>query len=242
MEIKEMKDIPLDKHKIDLLVYGKGGTGKTILGSTFPRPIYIDVEGGLLSVRKKKVSFLSCHRPVSSSTGETNFLAWWQEIKKATAMAISSPNHDSIIIDSFSSVYDALLGAVEGSPQVRTKGGEVDGYKKWDLLWEWALNYISLLRGCDKNTLFICGETFDQDDTGRAFFYPSLIGKGKSKTIHYFDEFYHSEVETKGERIEYKLRIRPSGQYTAKSRVLSEGDSTSLINPNYEDVKKLLMK
>ena len=151
---------------------------------------------------------------------------------------MSSTEHDSIIIDSFSGVFDAMLGAVEFAPEIRTKGGEVDGYKKWGLLWEWTLNYIALVRGSSKNVLFICGEAFDQDNSGRAFFHPSLVGKAKSNIAHYFDEFYHSEV--KGG--EYKLLIRPEGLYTAKSRVLDKGDPTKYINPYYQDIKTLLVK
>lgn len=231
MEIQQMKDIKLDSHKMDVLVYGKAGTGKTVLGSTFPKPIFIDTESGLLSVRKKDIAFLSCKR-------SENKVAWWKEIKEATALAVSSPDHESIIIDSFSGVFDAMLGAVEFAQEIRTKGGEVDGYKKWGLLWEWTLNYIALVRGSNKNVLFICGEAFDQDNSGRAFFYPSLVGKAKSNIAHYFDEFYHSEI--KGG--EYKLLIRPTGLYTAKSRVLDKGDSRTHIKMHFQDIKTLLVK
>jgi len=205
MEIQQMKDIKLESHKIDVMVYGKAGTGKTVLGSTFPRPIFIDTEAGLLSVRKKDISFLSCPR-------RENKLGWWQDILKATTIAINSTEHDSIIIDSFSGLYDAMLGAIEAQPTLTvSQQGKQDGFKKWTLLWERALNYIALVRGSTKNTLFICGEAFDQDDTGRAFFHPSLIGQGKTKTAHYFDEVYHSEILDKGKESIYQLRIRPTG-------------------------------
>jgi len=236
MEIQKMKDIKLESHKIDVLVYGKAGTGKTVLGSTFPTPIFIDTEGGLLSIRKKDIDFLECRRI-------ENKLLWWQNIKKATALAISSTEHQSIVIDSFSGVYEAMLGAIESQPALTSTGqGKQDGFKKWTLLWEWALNYIALLRGSTKNTLFICGESFDQDDSGRAFFYPALTGQGKAKTAHYFDEFYHSEIVTKGKDTDYKLLVRALGLYTAKSRLLDKSDKRTHINQHYQDIKTLLVK
>lgn len=39
--------------KIKILVYGESGTGKTRFASTFPKPIFLDVEEGLASVVKK---------------------------------------------------------------------------------------------------------------------------------------------------------------------------------------------
>lgn len=236
LKIEQMKDIKLEDRKIDVLVYGKAGTGKTVLGSTFPSPIFIDTEGGLLSIRKRDISFIECER-------SENKLLWWSEIKEATKLAINSPDHSSIVIDSFSGVYDAMLGAIEATPSLTvSQQGKQDGFKKWVLLWEWALNYIALLRGSSKNTLFICGETFDQDDSGRAFFHPSLTGQGKAKTAHYFDEYYHAEIVSQGSESLYKLLIRPKGLYTAKSRVLDKGDKTTHINPHYQDIKTLLLK
>jgi len=236
MEIQEMSNIKLESHKMDVFIYGKAGTGKTVLGSTFPRPIYIDTEAGLLSVRKKDISFLTCKR-------SDNKLGWWQDIKKATGLAMSSPDHDSIIIDSFSGVYDAMLGAIEAQPALTvSQQGKQDGFKKWTLLWEWALNYIALVRGSTKNTLFICGEAFDQDDTGRAFFHPSLIGQGKTKAAHYFDEVYRSEILDKGKESTYRLRIRPTDLHMAKSRVLDKADSTTHIKMHFQDIKSMLLK
>ena len=80
MEIKQTKDIK--DPKVDALVYGRAGTGKTLLGGTFPNPIFVDTDNGLLSLRKKDVAFISCHR----KDGGT----WWNDVREATKLALDS--------------------------------------------------------------------------------------------------------------------------------------------------------
>jgi hypothetical protein len=38
--------------RIKILLYGLSGMGKTTMAATFPKPIFLDLEGGMLSVRK----------------------------------------------------------------------------------------------------------------------------------------------------------------------------------------------
>lgn len=40
--------------RLKVLLYGISGTGKTTMAATFPRPLFLDLEGGMLSVRKYK--------------------------------------------------------------------------------------------------------------------------------------------------------------------------------------------
>lgn len=40
--------------RIKALLYGVSGTGKTTMAATFPRPVFLDLEGGMLSVREHK--------------------------------------------------------------------------------------------------------------------------------------------------------------------------------------------
>lgn len=38
--------------RLKVMLYGVSGTGKTTMAATFPRPVFLDMEGGMLSVRK----------------------------------------------------------------------------------------------------------------------------------------------------------------------------------------------
>ncbi len=55
MEILKTKDIK--DPKVDALIYGRAGTGKTLLGGTFPNPIFVDTDNRLTIPKKKECSF-----------------------------------------------------------------------------------------------------------------------------------------------------------------------------------------
>ena len=58
MEIKNAKNLTAADVKLSAAVYGKSGTGKTTFGASFPKPFFLDIDGGLLSVRGQDVSYI----------------------------------------------------------------------------------------------------------------------------------------------------------------------------------------
>ena len=227
MEILHTKDIK--DPKVDALVYGRAGTGKTLLGGTFPKPIFVDTDNGLLSLRRKDVSFISCHR--------TEGATWWNSVREATKLAIDSPDHDSIIIDSFPLVCEAMLLSI--CSQNRKSKPTFD---EWVGLWNGTQEYIAMVRASSKNSLFICGEVFERDEiSGRVWCLPALQGQARTKVDHLFDEIYHAETEmASGKPASYKLLIRPDGISTAKSRALSATSTINTIDPHFANIKNLI--
>lgn len=74
-----------------LLVYGASGCGKTTFAATFPRPLFVDCEGGLLSVRDRGVDFVSCR---SSA-----------EVAEAIETVRSAQDrYDTVVVDSLTEV------------------------------------------------------------------------------------------------------------------------------------------
>ncbi len=226
MEILKTKDIK--DPKVDALVYGRAGTGKTLLGGTFPNPIFVDTDNGLLSLRKKDVAFISCHR----KDGGT----WWNEVREATKLALDS-NYESVIIDSFPLVCEAMLASI-CSQNRKTK----PTFDEWVALWNGTQEYIAMVRASTKNSLFICGEQFERNEiTGQVWCLPALQGQARTKVDHLFDEIYHAETEmVSGKPAKYSLLVRPDGTSTAKSRALSATATTSSIDPHYQSIKNLI--
>ena len=224
MSTKSMKD-----PKVDALVYGRAGTGKTLLGGTFPKPIIVDTNNGLLSLRKKDVSFISCHRKEGA--------IWWNEVREATKLALESKDHESIIIDAFPLVCEAMLLSI--CSQNRKQKPTFD---EWVALWNGTQEYIAMVRASKKNSLFICGETFERDEiSGKVWCLPSLQGQARTKVDHLFDEIYHAEaIMTSGKPAKYSLLIRPDGISTAKSRALSATSDINSIDPHYQSIKNLI--
>jgi|TARA_R110000823_G_scaffold188030_1_gene320171 hypothetical protein len=227
MEILHTKDIK--DPKVDALVYGRAGTGKTLLGSTFPKPIFVDTDNGLLSLRKKDVSFISCHR--------SDGAVWWNSIREATKLAIASKDHDSIVIDSFPLVCEAMLLSI--CSQNRKSKPTFD---EWVALWNGTQEYIAMVRASPKNSLFICGEQFERDEnSGKVWCLPALQGQARTKVDHLFDEIYHAEAAmASGKPAKYSLLIRPDGISTAKSRALPATSDINSIEPHFMNIKNLI--
>ncbi len=227
MQILHTKDIK--DPKVDALVYGRAGTGKTLLGSTFPKPIFVDTDNGLLSLRKKDVSFISCHRQDPAT--------WWNAVREATKLALDSADHDSIIIDSFPLVCEAMLGSI--CSQNRKPKPTFD---EWVGLWNGTQEYIAMVRASSKNSLFICGEQFERDEnSGKVWCLPSLQGQARTKVDHLFDEIYHAEAAmVTGKPAKYSLLIRPDGISTAKSRALPATSEINSIEPHFMNIKNLI--
>ena len=49
------KDLTFDALKLKVLVYGESGTGKTLFAGTFPKPLFFDFDGGMLTLRGKDI-------------------------------------------------------------------------------------------------------------------------------------------------------------------------------------------
>ena len=226
MEILKTKDIK--DPKVDALVYGRAGTGKTLLGGTFPNPIFVDTDNGLLSLRKKDVAFISCHR----KDGGT----WGNDVREATKLALDS-NYESVIIDSFPLVCEAMLASI-CSQNRKTK----PTFDEWVALWNGTQEFIAMVRASSKNSLFICGEQFERNEiTGQVWCLPSLQGQARTKVDHLFDEIYHAETEmVTGKPAKYSLLIRPDGTASAKSRALSATSQINSIEPHFMNIKNLI--
>ena len=97
MKIKNAKDMDSSSIKLSATVYGKAGTGKTTLGATFPKPFFLDLNKGLLSIRGRNVDYVELY----DST--------WVEIQDTLDEAIKSQDHESIVIDSMGEVAEICM-------------------------------------------------------------------------------------------------------------------------------------
>lgn len=80
------------------LVYGASGSGKTTAAATFPRPLFVDCEGGLLSVQALGVDYLRC-----GSVGD---------VVEALSMARTHAGEfDTVVVDSLTEVARLVVEA-----------------------------------------------------------------------------------------------------------------------------------
>ena len=228
MDIKNAKDLTSSDVKLSAAVYGKSGTGKTTFGASFPKPFFLDIDGGLLSVRGQDVNYVD----LTPGRGVT-----WPNILDAIAEG-KKGDYESIIVDSLTGLADLCMESVL---QLNRRSGQKPNFDDWAAYANKVKDFIVRLLASGKNTLLICHEAPDKDElTGHVWMLPAIQGQMKSRISNYFDEFYHAEVEqTHGKPANYRLLARPSSIYTAKSRLLPRDTESSYLVPSFQSLINL---
>lgn len=97
-----------------VLLYGTSGSGKTVLASTFPKPLFIDMEGGMASIADKKpLRYPKDPKQVVSTLKE---LRKAYEVCKAALDAGDAP-FETIVLDSVSEMQELVMLDVLGTFQ-----------------------------------------------------------------------------------------------------------------------------
>ena len=228
MDIKNAKDLTASDVKLSAAVYGKSGTGKTTFGASFPKPFFLDIDGGLLSVRGQDVSYID----LTPGRGVT-----WPNILDAIAEG-KKDDYESIIVDSLTGLADLCMESVL---QLNRRSGQKPNFDDWAAYANKTKDFLVRLLASGKNVLLICHEAPDKDElTGHVWMLPAIQGQMKSRISNYFDEFYHAEVEqTHGKPANYRLLARPSSIYTAKSRLLPRDTESSYLVPSFQSLINL---
>ena len=223
MKIKNAKNMDSSTIKLSATVYGKAGTGKTTLGATFPNPFFLDLNKGLLSIRGSDVAYVELY--------DSSFV----EINDVLDETIRS-DYESIIIDSMSEVAEICMKHI-----CQLNRRQKPEFSDWEAFYQGMKSFIMKVRNSGKHILCICHEDVQKEEaTGRIFIKPAFQGQLKNKYTAFFDEVYHSEVETVfGKPSIYKLLSRSSGIYEAKSRLLNKNTLESYLTPHFNELIKM---
>ncbi len=232
MIVKNSSDITTKSIKLKAAVYGKSGTGKTTFGSTFPKPIFLDLDQGMLSTRGTECHYIPLPRPQDSRTGNTLYNQWWNEVKEARDFALTDKDSESIIVDSMTWVGEACLGSIVGMRK--------PGFDDWTAFYNKMRDFTFTIKGSDKNCLFICHDQIEKDElAGKVWMFPMIQGQMRQKFGDLFDEFYYSDVVDVAGKQEYRLLCRSTSIFTAKSRLLKRDDPRKHLPPSYSEIIKL---
>jgi hypothetical protein len=146
MALKAKAPIDVIPTKPKFMISGESGVGKTFFALDFPKPYFIDCEGG--ATREQYQEKLKKSRGVyfGKDEGSQDFKAVIDEVK-----ALTSTKHEykTLIIDSFTYLY--MLEAAEAE----SKGGSDFGRDK-KMANIPTRQLISVLEKCDLNIILIC--------------------------------------------------------------------------------------
>lgn len=88
-------DSAIESKRIKMLLYGLSGMGKTTMAATFPRPLFLDLEGGMLSTRRVKPVLRYPKNPSESIRTYPQVVDFYNLV-----VSEKNPQFDTIVIDS----------------------------------------------------------------------------------------------------------------------------------------------
>lgn len=189
---------------IKLLVYGGSGMGKTVLGASAPRPLFLSAEKGLLSLRRMNLPYIDIDS--------------LKKLREAFDFCYSpkSAQFDTIILDSLSEVAEITLAerkALNKDP--RKAYGEMS-----DIVTQIVKDFRDMPR---KHVVLICKQGTAVDGLTQArYSLPSFPGKQLEQDAPYwFDGVFQLTTFTDPQQpgvIVRALRTQPDQYNQAKDR------------------------
>jgi hypothetical protein len=130
--------------KLKALIIGGPGTGKTAWASTWPKPIYLDVEGGLASVAHQEVPYIT----INNSQDMEQAL---QFLKVESGKPEDQREYHTVIIDT----ADAYQRKCKTEWMVKNRQESFTGYEAWGFLTTKSSTMLTRLQNLDMNVVVI---------------------------------------------------------------------------------------
>ncbi len=161
MKVQNTGDINLSISSF--LIYGKSGKGKTTFAASFPKPLFLDFDDGMASVKDKKVDYI----PMRNAQEFSQFL---------TGMSAFG-GYETLVIDSLT-----MLTEIEMEKQLLLNKRKRPTLNEWgNLVYDCKEMLMRLLREYKKYfkyIIFVCHEEQIQDElTQEVIIRPLLPGK-----------------------------------------------------------------
>jgi hypothetical protein len=160
--ITSTKDMALDYAKV--VLYGPPGSGKTTAAATWPKPLFLSAESGLLSIRDKAIDVWTIDQ--------------WEDLEGAFKF-LKHEKHEylSVVIDSLTEVQKKLNEyIVRAFPNVKRGYTDLVSESDWGANIDKMRKLCRAFRDLPMNVVFI---TLNQDVEvdGEAVTRPALNGK-----------------------------------------------------------------
>lgn len=230
MEIKNTRDYDVVP-TINMLVYGRGGTGKSTFGSTFPKPLFLDFENGVKYFKQRGIEV-----PVI----QFDKFPTHEEQAKLVAYA-KADSFETIVIDPIGEAMEKLIKDTDlvGGSKYRQSGGEPT-MTGWGKIKDEMRSFLKGMRDTGKNVV-ITAHTTEVQDGETLKQRPLLATKLVDELIAMVDIVGYLDVVKDSEGEEKRvIRVNPSDdKFDAKDRT---GALPTLIKPEYEWIKNQIVE
>jgi hypothetical protein len=161
-----------NESRVRLLVYGESGVGKTVLASTFPKPVFLDIDDGMASVTPGKAARW--------------FISTWAEMYEKVALLLSThPDdipYDTIVIDNLNELQSlAMKHIVTAFPTVKRAYGSQPGMSDYGMMMNIVDDMVRGLKSLEKRVIFLAQVKPREFETDLVM--PQMVGKNTSQNI-----------------------------------------------------------
>ena len=246
---------------IKINLYGKSGTGKTTLWSTFPSPILAIVcSGSMKPGELRSINTKENRKRIQQVTIQNSL-----EIKELIDFQKETEKFKTIVLDHASGLQDFVLKEILGLDELPAQSSW--GMAKQQDWGQCGLRMKELLRallGLDCNVVIVAQERDFNADTESDLLMPfvasaltpSVVGwlnptcdyicqtfiRQKTKTVTRKIGGKTTTTTQKGKGVEYCLRTAPDEIYTTKFRIPRGGEALPdvIVDPSFSKIKKLI--
>lgn len=239
LKLEKVADVP---PHFNLMIYGKSGVGKTRLaGSAYAVPemrrvLYIDIEGGVLTLRKE---FPGVER-VRIKT--------WKEMQSVyDALFAGGHGFSTVILDSLTEIQKFNMNEIM-LKMMDEKGDERDmdvpSLREWGKNLEQTRRFVRAFRDLPMNVIFTALEREDKDRMNRPIKLPSLSGKMAQEVAAFLDiVLYYNIKEVTIDGEERQVRILQSA--ATESTVAKDRSGMLppvLLDPDMEQLYDIIVR
>ena len=248
MKVKSALNWPTEYVKC--FAYGVPRSGKTHLGGTFPDPIWLDFEDGLMTIRRTIMDLGKPDVPILTPTSWGEVVAFAMNPVRSVENALKGTPFEgyqfkSIIVDTVSTMEDLcftkILGDEFAGPEIsdyKTFGRQMRPFfaQMWKLPYNVCLlahTYHGGIEIKDKKT----GTVKPAAPPG-----PLLSGAIREQGPGLSDFYLHLYTELIGSRVLYYADATMRDGYPAGVRGVADFFDKRVTNPNYQQMRDALDK
>jgi len=200
------KDMTVDNIKLNVLIYGKSGTGKTTFGCCFPKPFVFDFDKGMLSQRGRDVEY----QTYSGMTAYQEFEMKFRELE-------ADCPYDTIVLDSITTLQEYMMDKI-----LQANRRQMPTMNEWNVAIATLKDLFKRMTKMARHLVVIAHEqVIQQELTGEMIVRPFVFGKKLPPQLPlWFDECYRAQVSrTKDAVPSYDILTASDITYTAKTRL-----------------------
>lgn len=222
----------MTKDTVKMLVYGDPGVGKTVFSCSGDRTIFIDVEGGSLSIQKRIKAKKVVRKRFDTFDEIEEFVRGLRE---------KGSKADTLVIDSITELQKKLMDSIVAQhPEVKRPYGDGLTVGDWGYNTERMRRFIRMARDLDMNVIFTALAMDEKNEmTGAVKTLPKMSSKLSADVCGYVDIvgylYVDNVTDEDGESMPVRrMLVQPVGMYYAKDRSGALGNV--IDNPTFPGI------